>query len=42
MLGALIGTTLGTGRLAAPGILKALGVVPVIAGVKPVGLCQVR
>ncbi len=38
MLGALIGTTLGIGRLAVPGVLKALGLVLVIAGVKLVGL----
>jgi uncharacterized protein len=38
MLGALIGTTLGTGRLAVPGLLKALGLVLVIAGVKLIGV----
>ena len=38
MLGALIGTTLGTSRLAVPGVLKALGLVLMIAGVKLVGL----
>ena len=38
MLGALIGTALGTGRLAVPGILKALGVVLIIAGVKLIGV----
>jgi uncharacterized membrane protein YfcA len=38
MLGALIGTTLGTSRLAVPGILKALGVVLVVAGVKLIGV----
>ena len=38
MLGALIGTTLGTSRLAVPGILKALGAVLVVAGVKLIGV----
>ncbi len=38
MLGALIGTTLGTSRLAVPGILKTLGVVLVVAGVKLIGV----
>jgi uncharacterized protein len=38
MLGALIGTTLGTSRLAVPGILKALGVVLVVAGAKLIGV----
>jgi uncharacterized membrane protein YfcA len=38
MLGALVGTTLGTSRLAVPGILKALGVVLGIAGMKLIGV----
>jgi hypothetical protein len=33
-----IGTTLGTARLAVPGILKALGLVLVIAWVKLIGV----
>jgi uncharacterized membrane protein YfcA len=34
LLGALVGTTLGIGRFATPAILKALGLVLVIAGLK--------
>jgi uncharacterized membrane protein YfcA len=37
MLGAVIGTTFGIGRLAPSGILRALGVVLVIAGLKLIG-----
>jgi hypothetical protein len=38
MLGALIGTTLGTRLLTTAGILKALGLVLIIAGAKLVGV----
>lgn len=38
MLGALVGTTLGTSRLAPPAIQKALGMVLVVAGVKLLGV----
>ena len=37
MAGAVIGTTLGTGRLSASGVLKALGLVLIVAGFKLVG-----
>ncbi|MES2471779.1 MAG: sulfite exporter TauE/SafE family protein [Pseudomonadota bacterium] len=37
MVGAVIGTTLGTGRLSASGVLKALGLVLIVAGFKLVG-----
>ena len=37
MAGAVIGTTLGTGRLSAPSVLKALGLVLIVAGLKLVG-----
>jgi uncharacterized membrane protein YfcA len=38
MIGALIGTTLGTTRLSAEGVLKALGLVLIVAGLKLVGV----
>jgi uncharacterized protein len=38
MLGALIGTTLGISKLAQQGILKALGLVLIIAGLKLIGV----
>ena len=37
LAGALIGTTLGTGRLSVSGVLKALGLVLIVAGFKLVG-----
>jgi uncharacterized membrane protein YfcA len=37
LAGAVIGTTLGTGRLSVPGVLKALGLVLIVAGFKLVG-----
>jgi hypothetical protein len=38
LLGAIVGTTLGTSRLSAAGVLKALGLVLIVAGFKLVGL----
>jgi uncharacterized membrane protein YfcA len=38
LLGAVVGTRLGTGRLSVTGVLKALGLVLIIAGLKLVGL----
>lgn len=37
LAGAIIGTTLGTGRLSTEGVLKALGLVLIVAGFKLVG-----
>jgi len=38
LLGAVVGTTLGIGKLAQQGVLKALGVVLLVAGLKLVGV----
>jgi uncharacterized protein len=38
LLGAVAGTRLGTSRLSVAGVLKALGLVLIIAGLKLVGL----
>lgn len=37
LLGAVVGTTLGISRLAADGVLKALGLVLIVAGMKLIG-----
>jgi hypothetical protein len=38
LLGAAIGTTLGISKLAQQGVLKALGAVLVVAGLKLIGV----
>jgi hypothetical protein len=38
LLGALVGTTFGISKLATKGVLKALGLVLVVAGLKLIGV----